>query len=91
MADVPEEEVDSWIDAISRLYGGGRWDPGDWQRASHAVAMLWSEFGFLDAPIEILHMFKNAIEVGYMTALQDVRNGDFDDEIRMWRPDLSGE
>jgi hypothetical protein len=34
-------------------------------------------------------MLVNAIEIGYMAALNDVRDGDLDDEIRMWRPDLA--
>ncbi|MGH3328985.1 MAG: hypothetical protein ACRDPT_14545 [Streptomycetales bacterium] len=38
--------------------------------------------------MNVLQMLVQAIEAGYMTALQGVRNGDFDDEIRMWRPDL---
>jgi hypothetical protein len=87
---VPQAEVDDWLDAISRLHGGGRWDYGDWKAAEHAVANLWSEFGYLSAPLEVLQMFHQALEVGYMTALQDVRDGKFDGEIAMWRPDLAG-
>jgi hypothetical protein len=85
---VPQAEVDDWLDAIARLHGGGRWDPGDWQAAERAVTNLWSEFGYLNAPLEVLQMFHQAIEVGYMTALQDVRGGSFDTEIAMWRPGL---
>lgn len=34
-------------------------------------------------------MLVNAIEVGYMDALNDVCDGDLDDEICMWRPELA--
>lgn len=34
-------------------------------------------------------MLVNDSEVGYMAALDDVRNGDLDGEIEMWRPDLA--
>jgi hypothetical protein len=53
------------------------------------VANLWSEYGYQDAPIEVLRMLVNAIEIGYMAALNDIRDGDLDDEIRMWRPELT--
>jgi hypothetical protein len=86
---VPQAEVDDWLDATERLYGGGNWDALDALAADRAVANLLSEFGYLNAPLEVLQMFKQAIEVGYMTALQDVRAGNFDGEIAMWRPDLS--
>lgn len=91
MADemVPQSEVDAWVDAITRLYYGGAWDPGDADAAEHAVANLWSEFGFLDAPMAVLQMFTHAIEVGYMSALRDVREGSYDAELVTWRPDLS--
>ena len=36
-------------------------------------------------------MLVNAIEAGYMAALNDVRDGDLDDEIRMWRRDVAEE
>jgi hypothetical protein len=46
---VPQEEIDSWLTAVANLYYGGNWDPGDARLAEHAVAMLWSEYGFLSA------------------------------------------
>jgi hypothetical protein len=66
-----------------------RHDPGDERRAYDAVANLWSGYGYQDAPTEVIKMLVNAIEIGYMPALNDVRDGDLDDEIRMWRPDLA--
>jgi hypothetical protein len=86
---VPQAEVDSWMSAIANLYYGGKWDPGDSRAAEHAVAYLWSGYGYLSAPIEVLEMFHHAIEIGYMTALEDVRRGSFDAEIAQWRPDLA--
>lgn len=86
---VPQAEVNSWLSAIANLYHGGSWDPADARAAGHAVAYLWSEYGFLSAPLEVLQMFSQAMEIGYMTALEDVRRGSFDAEIAMWRPDLA--
>jgi hypothetical protein len=30
-----------------------------------------------------------AIQIGYMAALKDVQNGNLDDDILEWRPDLA--
>jgi hypothetical protein len=35
-------------------------------------------------------MLVHAIEIGYATAVQDLRDGSFDEDIRQWRPDLAG-
>lgn len=53
------------------------------------MASLWSALGYQDAPTDVLRMLVAATEVGYMTALRDVRDGDFDAEILEWRPDLA--
>lgn len=37
--------------------------------------LLKGRFGYLDAPIDVLRMFVQAIEVGYMAALGDVCDG----------------
>jgi hypothetical protein len=34
-------------------------------------------------------MMHQACEVGYLTALEDLRRGSLDAEIAMWRPDLA--
>jgi hypothetical protein len=86
MAGVLEEEIDDWAQAIARLHEITAGDPGD-ARVAGAVASQWSGFGYQNAPLRVLLV--QAIEVGYMTALKDVRDGDLDDEIRMWRPGLS--
>lgn len=49
-------------------------DPGDERKATEAAANLWFGFGYLDAPTDVLRLFVQAIKVGYMTALSDVRN-----------------
>lgn len=90
---VPQADVDAWMEGVSNLYYGGVFDPGERNDASlaeRAVANLWSEFGFLNAPEEVRQMLKLAVEAGYIAALKDVREGNLDADIRMWRPDLSG-
>ncbi|MEU7802571.1 hypothetical protein AB0B10_25255 [Micromonospora arborensis] len=53
------------------------------------MANLWSGYGYQDAPTEVLRMLVNANEIGYMAALNDVRDGDLDNEILMWWPELA--
>ncbi len=86
---ISEYDVNDWAEAIANLHGSTARDPGDARRAYNAVANLWSGYGYQDAPTEVLRMLVNAIEIGYMAALNDVRDGDLDDEIRMWPPDAS--
>jgi hypothetical protein len=88
---ISEYDVDSWAEAIANLHASTAHDPGDARAAYNAVANLWSEYGYQDAPTEVLRMLVNAIEIGYMAALNDIRDGDLDDEIRMWRPELTGQ
>lgn len=86
-----EYDVDSWAEAVTNLHASIAHDPGDARRAYDAVANLWSGYGYQDAPAEVIGMLVSAIEIGYMVALEDVRDGDLDEEIRMWRPDLANQ
>ncbi|OPC82197.1 hypothetical protein B4N89_15755 [Embleya scabrispora] len=59
--------------------------------ATHeAMANLCSGAGYalLHVPDKIRKLVGQALEVGYATALRDVADGRFDDEVRQWRPDL---
>jgi hypothetical protein len=75
MAEITRADVDEWVEMIARLHDNTATDPGDEREAERAAAMLWSGFGYLDAPTDVLRMFVQAIEVGYMAALGDVRDG----------------
>jgi hypothetical protein len=66
---------------IARLHDTVATDPGDEREAAQAAANLWSGFGYLDAPTDVLRMFAQVIEVGYMTALNDVRDGNINVEL----------
>lgn len=46
---------------------------------------MWSAYGFQDAPIEVPRMLVNASEVGYMAALNVIRDGDLDSHSRISR------
>jgi len=35
-------------------------------------------------------MFTQLMEIGYLMALRDVRDGEFDGELASWRPDICG-
>lgn len=89
MTGVPQDTIDDWANAISTLYHGLRADLSDERIAREAVASLWSGFGYQDAPPEVTQMFLHALEAGYLTALRDVRNGDLDEQILEWRPELA--
>jgi hypothetical protein len=81
-------EVQQWCKAIAHLHAGEvrREVAPDVQ---HGVAMPFSAWGFQAAPIEVLQMMANAMEIGYARALEDVRDGKYDREVRAWRPDLA--
>jgi hypothetical protein len=89
MTAIPEKEIDDWVEAIANLHDYVTRDPADARTAEQAVANLWSGYGYQDAPMRVLTMFVQAIEIGYAAALRDVREGKFDSEIQMWRPDLA--
>ncbi|MFV2101873.1 hypothetical protein [Micromonospora sp. LOL_024] len=84
-----ERDVIGWSEAVTNLHGNTAQGAGDVRRAYEAMANVWSAYGYQDAPTEVLRMLIDATEVGYMVALNDIRNGDLDDEITMWRPDLA--
>ncbi|WP_018505364.1 hypothetical protein [Parafrankia discariae] len=83
------KQLDSWIEDMQGLYAILVNDPTDVSAAREAVANLWSEYGDPDMPADVADMLIQAIEIGYAAALRDVRDGDFDDDIREWRPDLA--
>jgi hypothetical protein len=84
-----EHDLNEWSEAVANLHAGTAHDPGDARRAYDAMANVWSAYGYQDAPIEVLRMLVNATEIGYMAALNDIRGGDLDSEIVMWRPELA--
>ncbi len=38
---------------------------------------------------EMIGLIEQAVQLGYAAALKDVENGDLDDDILQWRPDLA--
>jgi len=65
-------------------------DRGHERHADHAAGMLLSGSELQAvAPAEILDIVNRAIQVGYMAALKAVQNGNLDDDILHWRPDLT--
>lgn len=85
---ISEDDVAGWREAVANLHANTAHDPADSRRAYEAMANVWSGYGYQDAPIEVLRMLVDATEVGYMAALNDLRDGKLDDEITTWRPDL---
>lgn len=61
------------------------------RQARHAAAMLLSGSGIIgtQATAEMIELVEQAIQIGYAAALKDVENGDLDDDILQWRPDLA--
>lgn len=84
-----EYDVDQWSEAIANLHANTEHDPGDGRQAYEAIANVWSAYGYQDAPTQVIKMLVNACEIGYMAALNDLRDGDLDAQIQMWRPDLA--
>ncbi|MFC4948289.1 hypothetical protein [Pseudonocardia sp. GCM10023141] len=87
MSDVSPEVINGWIEAVAVLHEQTVRSE-DAQEASTAAASAWSGSGYLDAPAEVMEMLTQAVEIGYATALDDLRSGRLDDAIREWRPEL---
>jgi hypothetical protein len=88
---VSQEDVDEWVQTAGRLrYDIINFDSGDEHAAREAIANFLSEYGYDIEPQAVVEMFGQLLEVGYLTALRAVREGWFDAEIEMWRPDLCG-
>jgi hypothetical protein len=86
---IPATEVEDWAAHISAMNHNVTRDPQDDSAAGHAVAMLWSGYGWQGAPFAVQQLLVRAIETGYCLALSDVRDGNFDAEIKMWRPGVT--
>src|SRR6266496_2008532 len=86
---IPAGEVEDWTAHISALNHNVIRDPHDDAAAGHAVATLWSSYGWQGAPFAVQQLLVQAIETGYCLALGDVRDGNFDAEIKMWRPQIA--
>ncbi len=84
-----EYDIHSWAEAIANLHANTARNTDNARRAYEATSNMWSGHGYQDAPIEVQRILINAIEIGYMTALNHVRGGDLDNEIRIWRPMLA--
>ena len=89
MNDYTEREVDAWVQAIETLYGQEVPDDSLGRTAEHEIGMLWEDYGFKDAPAPVLRMMSQAMEIGYLRAIRDARQGKFDDYLRIWRPELT--
>ncbi|MFF0107378.1 hypothetical protein [Streptomyces hirsutus] len=89
MTSHPLDEIECAAQVITDLHIATV--PGDHaQAASHAAANLCSGSGsgLLVAPTQLQKLIAEAIEIGYSTALRDVREGNFDGNLQEWRPDL---
>ncbi|MBO3750709.1 hypothetical protein J5X84_31920 [Streptosporangiaceae bacterium NEAU-GS5] len=88
MAVIAQQQIDDLALAVAGLYGRAVADPADANMVD-AVARLWEQFDYKETPLAILQIFLHALEIGYATAVQDVRAGVFDDDIKLWRPRLA--
>jgi hypothetical protein len=72
-----QQVIEEWAAAVADLYNNasGTHAGADERAASEAAANLWSEYGRLDAPTAMARLITQAIEVGYLTALHDIRHG----------------
>ncbi|GGU53460.1 hypothetical protein GCM10010211_17740 [Streptomyces albospinus] len=86
MTDSSQVHLDGLVEAVANFYAAT--DQVDARAASEAAANLCSGSGYVYAPTELVEAFTRAIEVGYAAALSAVRDGEFDEDIRGWRPQL---
>ncbi|WP_159025307.1 hypothetical protein [Streptomyces pluripotens] len=89
MTSSPQEEIKNAAQAISDMHVAAV-SAEHARAAGHAAANLCSGSGhrLLYVSAELQQLITQAIEIGYATALQDVRDGDFDGNIQEWRPAL---
>ncbi|PRX64138.1 hypothetical protein B0I32_10966 [Nonomuraea fuscirosea] len=68
-------ELEEWSEFISRIrYDGPRpGDAGDERLADETVSNEFSGWGRLDGSAEMNNLICRAMEIGYLRALQDVR------------------
>jgi hypothetical protein len=89
MTSTSQEEIGTAAQAITDLHLATVPDAHA-RAAGHAAANLCSGAGadLSYAPPRLQQLITEAIEVGYATALHDVRNGNFDEDLQEWRPAL---
>ena len=85
---VTAAEVDDWARHIAAMNDTAVRSAADHVAADRAVAMMWSVYGWQSAPFDVQQLLVQAVETGYCLALGDVRDGQFDTEIPMWRPGI---
>ncbi|MFC4114461.1 hypothetical protein [Nonomuraea zeae] len=74
--DDARAELEDWSEFIGRIrYDGPRPDhAGDERLADEAVSIEFSGWGRLDGSAEMNNLICRALEIGYLRALQDVRD-----------------
>ena len=84
-----DDAVRQWAGFFASMRGWARINSGDEPAAREAMANLWSPSGLQDVlPYQVMTLLIEATEVGYLCALRDVRDGDFDADLEAWgRPD----
>jgi len=91
MAAVSRQDVDEWVKVVGHMrYNAFNFDGADELAAQRSIAEvdLLDECGCLTTPPAVREMFVQLMEVGYLMALRDVRDGEFDGELAKWRPDV---
>ncbi len=76
--NIPQEDLDAWRNAVANLYSGLSHDSTAENLAMSTIAGLWSGKGFQNAPVDLLRIFVQALETGYLAALSDLRAGHLD-------------
>lgn len=78
MTGMSQDELGSWVDAITRLHTEVSAGRAEERAVDHAVANLWSGFGFPTSPPTVVDLVIKAVETGYLAALRDIRDGKLD-------------
>ncbi|WP_156325306.1 hypothetical protein [Nonomuraea sp. SBT364] len=73
--DAARAELEEWSEFIGRIRydGPGPGEAGDERLADEAVSSEFSSWGRLDGSAEMNNLICRALEIGYLRALQDVR------------------
>jgi hypothetical protein len=92
MSDSTDAGLSDCVELVGTMWQQEVADHTHERQAGHAAAMLLSGSGIISthATSEMIELVERALQIGYIVALKEVEDGDHDDDILQWRPDLPG-
>jgi hypothetical protein len=80
-ASLGDDDLRGCADAVSVMFALVDRDPAALRAATNSLAALWSEVGYLGGPDSVRQLAEEAMQVGYLLAVQDANDGALGDVI----------